>query len=300
MNLFSQNDPTFSETILEFLNTMAISKSKRTHEIYGNVLCEKINFPNDLLAAQIDQKTSQANLIKCFDDYLLNVDYSPSTRNLHTSCINTYLKFVCSRWKFMCGKKYPYSRKKKELPKDIDKKILTSLLMKLKEDRKTWIDYRNYALIIFLYATGVRISEALSISVRDLHVHNNMLYIFSPKTQSERVVFFTENTRNYISEYIQRSPYRIIHKPLWLNHRGNGLTRTGATTAIRNLLGVSPHSLRHSFATHMYDAGCDLLTLSELLGHSSLNSTMIYTHIRKKSLFDCVSKHHPLVRTFYK
>lgn len=298
MNLFSQTDPNIQETIQFFLNTILVTKSKRTYEIYSEILLNKLSLENTLVIQCIDEKHAQVEIIRFFEAYLINMKCAPSTKNIHSSCLNSYLKYVCKTWKFLCHKKFPHAKKSKNLPKDINKDFLLNILNNTKDKRQTWLDYRNHALIVFLYTTGVRISEALAVKRSDFNYMQNSIIIISKKNYSERIVFFPNHTLVLISEYIERIPFKNKSKHLWMNNRGKELSRKAASEMIKKCIGSYPHSLRHSYATHMYEAGCELSVLSELLGHQSINNTMIYTNIRKKQLKECVENHHPM-RSFF-
>lgn len=294
MNLFSQNDPIIDETIEYFLNSIFVTKSKRTYEIYKDILVEKLTLTKGLKFRCIDEKTAQIEIVRCFEAFLINMKCAPSTKNIYSSCLNSYMKYVCSRWKFLCHKRFTHAKKGKSLPKDIDKNHLINTIHALNKNRKTWLDYRNHALIVFLYSTGLRVSEAISIRRSEFNHKQNTIVIYSSKTYSERSVFFPDSTLVHVSEYVERIPFKHRPKYLWMNKKGEQLSREAASVMIKKLVGSPPHHLRHSYATHMYEAGCDLSVLSELLGHSSINNTLIYTNIRKKSLKECVDNHHPM------
>jgi len=183
------------------------------------------------------------------------------TLNRKLSSINTFFTF-CHRQNFTHEKiKIPMAKVPKNLPKYLSpEEIMAGLEM---IDRTTLQGLRDYALILFLYASGCRISEALApVAVEALEA--------------------------YLEKQTMASSY------LWLNYRGEKLSRISAYKIVKKYLGVSPHVLRHSFASSLIIGGADLRVVQELLGHSSLETTQIYTHIQKQNLQETMQNFHPL------
>jgi len=210
------------------------------------------------------------------------------TLNRKLSSINIFFHF-CHLQSFTHEKiKIPMAKVPKNLPKYLSaEEILSGLEM---IDRSTVIGLRDYALILFLYASGCRISEALSVERAD--IVDGWLRIRFAKGEKERVVplapVSTEALAAYLSEQTMASSY------LWLNYKGDVLSRISAYKIVKKYLGVSPHVLRHSFASSLIIGGADLRVVQELLGHSSLETTQIYTHIQKQNLADTMHSYHPL------
>ena len=210
------------------------------------------------------------------------------TLNRKLSSINTFFHF-CHLQSFTHEKiKIPMAKVPKNLPKYLSyEEILRGLEM---IDRSTVMGLRDYALILFLYASGCRISEALSVERAD--IVDGWLRIRFAKGEKERVVplapVATDALALYLSEQTMSSSY------LWLNYKGDVLSRISAYKIVKKYLGVSPHVLRHSFASSLIIGGADLRVVQELLGHSSLETTQIYTHIQKQNLADTMTSYHPL------
>jgi len=210
------------------------------------------------------------------------------TLNRKLSAINVFFQF-CHKQDFSHEKiKIPMAKVPKNLPKYVsNEEILDGINL---IDRSTIMGLRDYALILFLYASGCRISEALSVQRAD--IVEGWLKIRFAKGEKERVVplapVATQALERYLSEQTMSSPY------LWLNYRGEQLSRISAYKIVKKYLGVSPHVLRHSFASSLIIGGADLRVVQELLGHSSLETTQIYTHIQKQNLADTMSSYHPL------
>lgn len=211
------------------------------------------------------------------------------TLNRKLSSINVFFNF-CHNQDFTTYEKIKISMAKvpKNLPKYvINEEILDGINL---IDRSTIIGLRDYALILFLYASGCRISEALSVQRED--IVDGWLKIRFAKGEKERIVplapVATQALERYLSKQTMSSPY------IWLNYRAKPLSRISAYKIVKKYLGVSPHVLRHSFASSLIIGGADLRVVQELLGHSSLETTQIYTHIQKQNLADTMNNFHPL------
>ena len=210
------------------------------------------------------------------------------TLNRKLSAINVFFQF-CHKQDFSHEKiKIPMAKVPKNLPKYVsNEEILDGINL---IDRSKVMGLRDYALILFLYASGCRISEALSVQRTD--IVDGWLKIRFAKGEKERVVplapVATQALEVYLAEQTMSSPY------LWLNYRGEQLSRISAYKIVKKYLGVSPHVLRHSFASSLIIGGADLRVVQELLGHSSLETTQIYTHIQRQNLAETMSSYHPL------
>ncbi len=210
------------------------------------------------------------------------------TLNRKLSSINAFFAF-CHKQDFVHEKiKIPMAKVPKNLPKYVsNEEILDGINL---IDKSTLMGLRDYALILFLYASGCRISEALNVQRTD--IVDGWLKIRFAKGEKERVVplapVATQALERYLSKQEISSPY------IWLNYRGEQLSRISAFKIVKKYLGVSPHVLRHSFASSLIIGGADLRVVQELLGHSSLETTQIYTHIQKQNLADTMQSFHPL------
>lgn len=162
-----------------------------------------------------------------------------------------------------------------------------------------WIGARDLAILLLLYGAGLRVSEALSLTARDLPVGESVRV--TGKRSKTRIVPVVPAVREAIADYVRQCPYRIVDEsPLFLGARGgplNGDLVRRAVRAARTRLGLphtlTPHALRHSFATHLLARGADLRSLQELLGHASLSSTQIYTKVDAAHLLDVYRHAHP-------
>lgn len=162
-----------------------------------------------------------------------------------------------------------------------------------------WIGARDLAILLLLYGSGLRVSEALSLTARDLPIGEAIRV--TGKRSKTRIVPVVAAVREAIADYVRECPYPIMDDaPLFLGARGGPLSADlvrRAVRAARLRLGLpdtlTPHALRHSFATHLLARGADLRSLQELLGHASLSSTQIYTKVDAAHLLDVYRHAHP-------
>lgn len=210
------------------------------------------------------------------------------TLNRKLSSINTFFAF-CHRQNFTHEKiKIPMAKVPQNLPKYLSpEEIMAGVEM---IDRSTLQGLRDYALILFLYASGCRISEALSAQRSD--ILEGWLKIRFAKGAKERVVPLAPVALEALEAYLEKQTMASSY--IWLNYRGEPLSRISAYKIVKKYLSVSPHVLRHSFASSLIIGGADLRVVQELLGHSSLETTQIYTHIQKQNLKETMLQFHPL------
>ncbi len=166
----------------------------------------------------------------------------------------------------------------------------------------TPFDYRNKAMLELMYATGLRVSEIVDLKVNDIDISECSLRSIT-KGRKERIVPIGEVALNYLELYI--SKYRNSLKKkyicdyLFLNNHGKKISRVGFFKMLKNILKikninkvVSPHTLRHSFASHLLEYGADIRSVQELLGHSDIKTTEIYTHINNRKVKDEYNEFH--------
>lgn len=162
-----------------------------------------------------------------------------------------------------------------------------------------WIGARDLAILLLLYGSGLRVSEALSLTAKDLPIGEAIRV--TGKRSKTRIVPVVKAVREAIGDYLRQCPYPIEgDAPLFVGARGGPLSADlvrRAVRAARTRLGfphsLTPHALRHSFATHLLARGADLRSLQELLGHASLSSTQIYTKVDAAHLLDVYRHAHP-------
>jgi integrase/recombinase XerD len=160
------------------------------------------------------------------------------------------------------------------------------------------IEKRDKAMIEMLYATGMRISELTGLKITDIDTNRLVVKVLG-KGSKERLIPYGEKAADSLNSYIKDRP-KSNCKETFLSNRGTAITRGAFWQRIKvyiareNLkISISPHTLRHAFATHLLNRGADLRSVQILLGHSDLSTTQIYTHIAKQRLGEILKKHHP-------
>ena len=163
---------------------------------------------------------------------------------------------------------------------------------------------RNRTIIETMYSCGLRVSELITLKISDLFFDEGFIKV-TGKGNKERFIPIHYNAQKYISIYITEirshlHPKKGFEDTLFLNRRGNGLTRQMIFTILKNLAveinlnkKISPHTLRHSFATHLLKNGADLRAIQQMLGHESITTTEVYVHLDKSYLREVVETYHP-------
>ncbi len=215
--------------------------------------------------------------------------HNKRTLNRKLSSINSFYRFCHEQESGGSSIRIPMAKLPQNLPKYLGSdEIMRGVSM---IDRSTLLGARDYALILFLYASGCRISEALHARRED--ISGGWFKIRFAKGEKERMVPLAPAALEALAHYLEMAG--ITSSDVWLNYKGERLSRISAFKIVRKYLGCSPHVLRHSFATSLILGGADLRVVQELLGHSSLVTTQIYTHIQRENLAQTMT-HHPLYK----
>ena len=189
---------------------------------------------------------------------------------------------------------------RKSLPKTLNKEEIDKLLSLRPNNAK---EYRNKAMIELMYATGLRVSELVNLDVNDINLKDDYVRVFG-KGKKERIVPLAEVTTKILDEYIN------IYRPtllkgyltdrVFISSYGKGITRQAFFKILKKIAkeqGItkdfSPHTLRHSFATHLLENGADLRSIGEMLGHENIKTTQIYTHISNNKIKKDYDEYHP-------
>ena len=170
-------------------------------------------------------------------------------------------------------------------------------------DTSTPAGIRDKAMLEVLYATGIRVSELVSLNLDDIELDEGFVRCIG-KGSKERVVPMGEIAINALRSYLSKGRPKLVSNPgenaLFLNHHGRRLTRQGFWKIVKKYaaqLGIrkeiTPHTLRHSFATHLLENGADIRAVQEMLGHADISTTQIYTHVTKDRLKDVYARSHP-------
>lgn len=270
-----------------------------------------INYENDIeefmsfLEKEGIKKISEVNydIVRFFLMELYNKKYSRNSVSRKLSSLRSFFKFLHSKNKIEMN---PFSlvsspKKEKRLPKflyneDIEK------IFEVPDTIKP-LGQRDYLILELLYDTGIRVGELVNIKLNDIDFSNRTIRILG-KGNKERIVLFGVYLDDSLNLYLNDGRIGILKDKnsdyLILNGRGNNITTRGVRLIIENIIKkacikthATPHTLRHTFATHLLENGADLLTVKELLGHSSLSSTQVYTHVTNERLRNVYLNSHP-------
>jgi len=246
------------------------------------------------------------NIPRYFLAYL-NQKYAPRSVARKLSSLRGFYNFLLREEKV--DKNVFLDTANPKIEKRLPKLVYDEEIEKMFEaiDTTTAIGKRDYALLEILYGTGLRVSEFTSLRLQDVDFYNQM-FIVKGKGSKERYVPFHDGIKIALLDYLifardelaKRNKNKVSDK-LFLNFKGGPLTPRGVRVILNELnskamnnSNISPHMLRHSFATSLLDNGADLRSVQELLGHANLSTTQIYTHVSKERLKEEYDKYHPM------
>jgi integrase/recombinase XerD len=256
---------------------------------------ESTNISNSTLQAYKSDLTILEELLGCelvnaSGEMILNalgLSESKSTINRKITTVNKFFNFCKSEYRLDSD----IAIKKIKLPKNLPQ-FLTYDEIKdgvAKIETKDWKKLRDKVLILFLYATGAKVSEALDVKIID--IQDFLVKLIDTKGK-ERLVPVPTKLLKMLNSYLNQRD--IESQYLWINAKGDRLSRISAFNITKKYLNVSPHVLRHSFATTMVLNGADIKFVSELLGYTSINSAQSYTKFSKDDIASSLKKYHPL------
>lgn len=230
--------------------------------------------------------------------FMFKSKLSSSSVNRNISSIKAFYLFLIKRKIIMISPVAEIITPKKEryLPTSMSELEVEKLLNSPKSSIR--IEIRDKAMIEMLYATGMRISELVNLKLNNVDTNRCVVKVLG-KGSKERLIPFGENALEALNLYLNIRP-SSNSKEVFLSNRKRRLSRVTFWQRIKTYLkrenlklSISPHTLRHAFATHLLNRGADLRSVQLLLGHSDLSTTQIYTHIAKQRLSEVLKKHHP-------
>ena len=266
LNYSENTEISYREDITNFLNYLE-KKQQKNKKIDGEIIRDYLKYLDE---AKLKNSTiaRRISALRTFYNYLLNKNIVDT--NLFNSIRNPKLE--------------------KKLPNYLSYEELAKILDNI--DISTKIGLRNRLLVEMFYATGCRVSEMINIKVSDINKSNNSIRIMG-KGKKMRIVYFGEYARDYLDKYLPL----IDTDYLFTQESGDKLSIHDVEYIISDLVKnlalkthVTPHTLRHTFATHLLNNGADIKTVQELLGHSSLNTTGIYTHVSNERIKEVYRK----------
>lgn len=287
----------------EFINYLAVERglAPNTLESYGRDLRQ---FQTYLQNDKMDMiKDSNRNTIL---SYLNNLQ----TKGRAVSTISRNLAAIKSFYQYLVRERYlekdpaanlESPKLEKKLPKILSINEVEELLKQPNAFLPT--GQRDKAMLELLYATGIRVSELISLNISDVNLDMGYIKCYG-KGSKERIVPLGSIAARCVQEYISKGRSKLVRTydeaALFVNHHGNRLTRQGFWKIIKKyaqeaniMKDITPHTLRHSFATHLLENGADLRSVQEMLGHADISTTQIYTHVTKNHLKEVYDKAHP-------
>lgn len=292
------------EDLNEYIRELSINKnySENTIEAYKRDLNEYFSYlkNNNKNYLSIDYDS-----IRKYLSYLNDKKDTNSTISRKISSLRGFYSYLRLNEKI---KNNPFKlinlpKKEQKLPRFFYYNELEELFAAC--DTSTSLGQRNLAILEVLYATGTRVSELINIKLEDINFSEKQIKVLG-KGNKERIVFLGEYAVDALEDYLNDG-YLFLNKYnldyVFLNHLGNKITRRGIEDILTKLIKktsidkkISPHMIRHSFATHLLNEGCDLESVQEMLGHESISATAIYTHVTDDRIKEIYFKAHPRVR----
>jgi integrase/recombinase XerD len=294
----------WENAINDFKNYLKIERGLSDNSI--------VSYENDIIKLSnfILNKNKSISPLKVSPDLIKEFIYSIS-KSISSSSQSRIISGLRSFFEYLIFEKYisnnPLSliespRISRKLPDTLTIKEINTLVSNI--DINSSEGERNIAIIETLYGCGLRVSELISLQISDLFFSEGFIKV-TGKGNKQRLVPINTMTKRVIKSYMDNSREKLeiveqFKDILFLNRRGRALTRAMIFTIVKNLAKqanikkiISPHTFRHSFATHLLENGADLKTIQQLLGHQSITTTEIYMHIDNKMLIKVMNKFHP-------
>ena len=269
-----------------------------------------LNYKNDILEFfdYLSRESLNYKTIE-YSDIRFYLMYLKEEKHDDNSSVSRKLSSLRGLYKYLANEKIVKSnvfslvnapKKSKKLPRYFEYNELEELF--LVPDTNTSLGQRDLLLLEMLYATGVRVGELVNIKVKDIDLGRRNIIILG-KGNKERFVTYGEYCEDILKRYLNDG-YILLNKNnldyLFLNNNGGNLTERGVRYILDELIKktsinkkISPHMIRHSFATHLLNEGCDLLTVQKLLGHESIKATQVYTHVTTDRLREVYFRSFP-------
>ncbi|NHZ84562.1 MAG: tyrosine recombinase XerC [Planctomycetia bacterium] len=263
---------------------------------FNNFLIEYVGTP-DISVESIEKQAIRHFLGKEFED-----GFSSKTVGRRLASIKSFFKYLIKAEVVENNPsiyvKTPKSTK--PLPNYIDEKMIDKLMNAPPNNN---IGLRDRAILELFYSTGIRLSELININFGNIDFRNNLIKVMG-KGNKERLIPFGDRAVKALENYLAKSGRSLktadMDAPLFVNSRGERISQRTVQRSVNMYLRLvtegehlGPHTLRHSFATHLLDRGADLRAVKDLLGHSSLSSTQIYTHVQPERMKKIYKKAHP-------
>lgn len=288
----------------EFLQSYKVERNSSQHTL-TNYRSDLEQFFNFLKANSINDFEPQNShlTVRRYLAYLQGENYSKKTINRKLSAIRSFYKYLTKvgRLKFNPVNKLHSPKSEKKLPKFLYKDQTIKLIEA--PDLNSKLGLRDRAIMELLYSSGIRVSELVGITLRDLQLSRNLVLV-TGKGDKQRYVHIGEIAKTFLTKYLDTCRKELTksksHTHLFVNKFGDAITDRSIRRIIDKYvqgvaisLKVSPHTFRHSFATHLLENGADLRDVQEMLGHTNIKTTQIYTHVTKDKLKKVYQATHP-------
>lgn len=293
------------ELVTEYTTYLASEKMKSSNTIqsYGSDVLNYLYYLQNVKGIT-DIKNVTTEDVKNYLAYLKKMGYSPSSSSRALSTLKSFHKFLVLEHYIKHNPTLSISTPKidKKLPNVLSVEEVMMLLNSLNDD--TPYNARNRAMIEVMYGTGLRVSELVNLKLNELHLTSKMIST-TGKGSKERIVPINDYASKVLRDYIVKYRPELVKNGkdnnfIFLNNQGQPLSRQSFFLILKRLAKdagvekeISPHTLRHSFATHLLEAGTDLRYIQEMLGHENISTTQIYTHLSKQKIKSVYNSAHP-------
>lgn len=291
-----------TSVIKDFINYLINEKNYPIDTTVKNYEIDLLNYKEWLEENNLNYLKITKDNIRSYLRYLDQKKYKNNSVSRHLSSLRTFYSYLVNEELIETNifKSISSPKKSKKLPNFLQYNELEQML-NICDD--TPLGIRNRLIIETLYDTGLRVSELINIKLEDISLKSKEIRVIG-KGNKERIVYFGEYEIDVLTKYLNEARPLLLknktNKYLFLNHLGNKLTDRGVRLIIDDVIKkasikhkISPHTLRHTFATHLLNEGADLKSVQELLGHSSLSTTQIYTHVSNERLRNVYLNTHP-------
>lgn len=288
-----------------FINYCKNEKAFSEHTIisYNHTLINFIDYFENDYGYIPEVKQIKPNDIRPFLGYLNDKGLKKNSLRLKLSAVKSLFKFLRKKEIIEVNPTSSISspKKEKKLPSFLTKNEMTNLFETFDLDSDNNFSIRDKALIDLIYSGGFRVNEVLQLTINDINLNSNTLKVLG-KGNKERIVPIGKSAIDSIKAYLKiRNEIALTtENSLFVNTKGKALSANSAYFIVnKKMKGItetkqkSPHTLRHTFATHLLDNGADINSVSEMLGHSSLSTTQVYTHVSIERLKNAYKLAHP-------
>lgn len=288
------------EVYLAYLNVER-GLAQNTLEAYGRDLKSYIRFLKKHNIGSF--KDTEKEVVRAYLEQLHNMGRATSTISRNLASIKSFYQFMVREDLLDADPSVHLESPKvtKRLPRVLNLSEVESLLNQ--PDLEDAHSIRDKAMLEVIYATGIRVSELVSLNVPDINLGAGYLRCLG-KGSKERIVPLGSVAIKFLDLYLQMARPELVRKAtesaLFVNHHGRRLTRQGFWKIVKRYgqeanisENITPHTLRHSFATHLLENGADLRSVQEMLGHADISTTQIYTHVTRNRLKEVYRKSHP-------